>query len=188
MYPCLFGIFFRLYQVVARICSRWACFSLCRAFNFRPSSVRIYEHHGQDAGRCLRKFDLFRLITGCTYAPAAEAQKRRTLSHDAVLMSLFVFRFRLRKRRSNSSRDVRIRIRPGVVRVRISETAIRTVVRVAATNPQLSFSFAYLATSLGEGFPYSGTSLAGGGFPHAPFEVTFSCLNFLFVLSFYSLP
>ena len=38
--------------------------------------------------RCLRKFDLFRLITGCTYAPAAEAQKRRTFSHDAVLMSL----------------------------------------------------------------------------------------------------
>ena len=97
-------------------------------------------------------------------------------------MSLFVFRFRLRKRRSNSSRDVRIRIRPGVVRVRISETAIRTVVRVAATNPQLSFSFAYLATSLGEGFLYSGASLAGGGFPHAPFEVTFSCLIF-FVFS-----
>ena len=43
-----------------------------------------------------------------------------------------------------ASRDVRVRVRPGVVRVRISETAIRAVVRVAAENPQLTYPYAYL--------------------------------------------
>ena len=43
-----------------------------------------------------------------------------------------------------ASRDVRVRVRPTVVRVRISESAIRTVVRVAAENPQLSYPYAYL--------------------------------------------
>ena len=61
----------------------------------------------------------------------------------------YFFRLRVgcfpsRWRRSNSSRDVRVRVRPGVVRVRVSEPAIRTVVRVTAAKPQLSFPFAYL--------------------------------------------
>lgn len=43
-----------------------------------------------------------------------------------------------------ASRDVRVRVRPTVVRVRISEPAVRTVVRVAAENPQLSYPYAYL--------------------------------------------
>ena len=43
-----------------------------------------------------------------------------------------------------ASRDVRVRVRPTVVRVRISESAVRTVVRVAAENPQLSYPYAYL--------------------------------------------
>ena len=43
-----------------------------------------------------------------------------------------------------ASRDVRVRVRPSVVRVRISEPALRTVVRVAAENPQLKYPYAYL--------------------------------------------
>ena len=42
-----------------------------------------------------------------------------------------------------ASRDVRVRVRPRVVRVRISETAIRTVVRVTAKQPQLHYQFAH---------------------------------------------
>ncbi len=42
-----------------------------------------------------------------------------------------------------ASRDVRVRVRPSVVRVRISETAIRAVVRITAEQPQLSYQFAY---------------------------------------------
>ena len=42
-----------------------------------------------------------------------------------------------------ASRDVRVRIRPSVVRVRISETAIRTVVRGTAKQPQLHYQFAH---------------------------------------------
>lgn len=33
--------------------------------------------------------------------------------------------------------DVRVRVRPGVIRVRISETALRAVIRVAAPKQQL---------------------------------------------------
>ena len=51
-----------------------------------------------------------------------------------------------------ASRDVRVRVRPGVVRVRISETAIRAVVRVAAENPQLTYPCAYLPREFREGF------------------------------------
>ena len=43
-----------------------------------------------------------------------------------------------------ASRDVRVRVRPTVVRVRVSEPAIRTVVGVAAENPQLKYPYAYL--------------------------------------------
>ena len=43
-----------------------------------------------------------------------------------------------------ASRDVRVRVRPSVVRVRVSEPAIRAVVRVAAENPQLKYPYAYL--------------------------------------------
>ena len=42
-----------------------------------------------------------------------------------------------------ASRDVRVRVRPSVVRVRISETAVRTVVRVTAEQPQLLYQYAY---------------------------------------------
>ena len=50
-----------------------------------------------------------------------------------------------------ASRDVRVRVRPGVVRVRISETAIRAV-RVAAENPQLTYPCAYLPREFRGGF------------------------------------
>ena len=43
-----------------------------------------------------------------------------------------------------ASRDVRPRVRPSVVRVRISEPALRAVVGVAAENPQLKYPYAYL--------------------------------------------
>lgn len=42
-----------------------------------------------------------------------------------------------------ASRDVRGRFRPSVVRVRISETAIRTVARATAKQPQLHYQFAH---------------------------------------------
>ena len=42
-----------------------------------------------------------------------------------------------------ASRDVRVRVRPSVVRVRISETAVRTVVRVTAEQPQLYDPYAH---------------------------------------------
>lgn len=51
------------------------------------------------------------------------------LSHDAVLTPLCYY--------SMASRDVRVRVRPVVVRVRISETAIRAVIRITAPQDQL---------------------------------------------------
>ena len=47
-----------------------------------------------------------------------------------------------------ASRDVRVRVRPGVVRGRRGEPAVRAVVRVAAEQPQLKYPYTYLPRDL----------------------------------------
>ena len=134
--------------------------SLCRAFNFRYVCVlsRDFVCYSHTPAYCLFKGCGFTNTTdgradpirASTIVSAWHRLYIRICRRGSGYSGAFPWRSTYTLiivhewRWSMASRDVRVRFRPTVVRVRVSEPAIRAVVRVAAENPQLKYPCAYL--------------------------------------------